>query len=200
MDLEHIIKPLAVETIRECVRIAQSHYWFGRGFVPGRTSIQLGYDTQRNHSYCRAIRGGGVTKVQLQLGWEWNDTARAKRLDVLRSWLAGPPSRKAMWRVAQQWDRLGRPENYHHEYRAYLMDPEIGAHFSLDPKVHAMTTICHEMAHAVQFSLGRLGCGANHGTVFQKIYREFRREIVNPHLRDSEMLYPPTRQAANARI
>jgi hypothetical protein len=78
-----------------------------------------------------------------------------------------------------------------YEYPSFDADPIIGGFYSDDPDLALGMTICHEMAHAVQFfRVKHLGKprGKPHGVDFKTPYALLRKALINPHIH-SEALY-----------
>lgn len=78
-----------------------------------------------------------------------------------------------------------------YEYPSFDGDPVIGGFYSADPDLALGMTICHEMAHAVQFfRIKHLEQprGKPHGEQFKTPYSLLRKTILNP-LIHSEALY-----------
>lgn len=68
------------------------------------------------------------------------------------------------------------------EYDKYKDDPEIGEFDSDDVSLHILATICHEMAHIVEF---KVFDDSTHGKHFQRVYRLLRNKFVNHQLKSS---------------
>jgi hypothetical protein len=78
-----------------------------------------------------------------------------------------------------------------YEYPSFNGDPVIGGFYAADPDLALGMTICHEMAHAVQFFRIihlRKPRGKPHGIEFKEPYAKLRKAIFN-HLITSEALY-----------
>jgi hypothetical protein len=74
-----------------------------------------------------------------------------------------------------------------YEYDAYKDDPTIGQ-FTADPETCLLGTVAHEVAHFIQYTYGpatrylKNTYKKPHGEGFKYIYRQLRREIVNPRI------------------
>lgn len=76
-----------------------------------------------------------------------------------------------------------------YEYASYNNHPVIGGFYTRNPLDNLKMTICHEMAHAVQYYLYDKGSPRDspHGTVFKTVYKSLRAKYVNPYLPDQKM-------------
>lgn len=98
------------------------------------------------------------------------------------------------------------------EYPIYEMNPSIGSFQTEDWRIWVDCILAHEMAHAVQFSMGSMrdhplrdntsvllrfnGFGTwenGHGSFFRKIYKNFRTKFVNHRIAD--MRFPHDRKS-----
>lgn len=115
---------------------------------------------------------------------DWSSTRRTSR----GGWYAtGPGINIAMSIVTKP-----RTIPYRmYEYPSFDADPYIGGFYAEDPDLALGMTICHEMAHAVQFfRLVHLKAERDkpHGNSFRKPYAELRKKVLN-HLLTHQSLY-----------
>ena len=115
---------------------------------------------------------------------DWSPRRRSSR----GGWYAtGPGINIAMNIIAKP-----RTDPYRmYEYQSFDTDPIIGGFYATDPDLALGMTVCHEMAHAVQFfRVVQLGQPRDkpHGLAFKQPYSKLRAAILNPLLH-SQSLY-----------
>lgn len=87
-----------------------------------------------------------------------------------------------------------RGDTHFWEYKAYRDDPIIGE-FHADSETCLLGAIAHEVAHFIQYTYGPYTrhlmntCKKTHGEAFQWIYKQLRRNIVNPRFLENAKQY-----------